>query len=377
MGSIDVVVKYNMLGPIVLGYGGSLYVALEIAIGLAKKGFRVCFNPIFTQMNIGSIVNRIVKYYGIPISDFENIVLGKCSEENTVRINACGDVLTGSGELVYLHFPIFSKPNTYYPELNLFFNTLGNIYYYINKLFYPMVFKDTIIYFANSSFTSKYVERTLNIKPLILYPPVYLDDLLMRKIIPRDEREKIILYVSRISYEKQPFNVILLANILKELDLNDWRIVYAGSSGKYSDRIVGELYREASKRGLSKYIVVKRDLSRSEIIELYRKSYMYVHLFQNEHFGISVVEAMSSGTPVIVSVNSGAWIDIAFRNKEYALPYSNWNDLKESIYELINNSKLWNILSNNGRKRSVYFSRERFHEEIAKYVEEVFNNKLN
>lgn len=358
-----------------LGYGGSLYVALEIAIGLAKKGYRVCFDPIFTQTDIKTTINKVIKYFGLDISDFKNIFLGKCSEENTIRINACGDVLTGSGDLVYLHFPIFSKPNTYYPDLNLVFNTLANTYYFLNKLFYQIVFKDTILYLANSSFTSKYVEETMNIKTHILYPPVYLSDLLSKEVVPREERDRVILYVSRISYEKQPYNVVLLAKIIKELGLDDWRIVYAGSSSRYSDRIINEIYSAASKHDLSKYIVIKRDLSRREIVELYRKSYMYVHLFPNEHFGISVVEAMSSGTPVVISMNSGAWIDIASKSKEYALPYSNWSDLRENIVELINNSKLWKYLSTSGRERSTFFNRNRFHEEISKYVEKVLNSK--
>ncbi|MCD6300767.1 MAG: glycosyltransferase, partial [Staphylothermus sp.] len=121
----------------------------------------------------------------------------------------------------------------------------------------------------------------------------------------------------------------------------------------------------------TEYIEVKTNVGRDELVEYLRKAYAYIHITEKEHFGISVVEAMAAGTPVIVPKSSGSWIDIVKRDNIYGLGYSDHFELESSIKKLVNDEKTWKKLSRNSRRRAKRFSRDRFHKEISKYTEVV------
>ncbi len=357
-----------MAGPKLLGFGGSLYVALEMGIGLLKQGYSVCFNPIIPLTNIDRVLEKIIRFFGIPPSDLKGLTIGMCRDAD-LYINAYGDILSGPAHIIYFHFPSFSNPETYYPDLPKRAYIPAQIYSLSNKLFKHSLLVKTQLYLVNSSFTAKYISQTLNVKPLIIYPPVNVDQFYRGGLVDQSRRERYVLVVSRISYEKQPYRILWLAHILDELGLRDWKIVFAGASSRFSEEIIGSIKALLKKYGLEDRVVFVKDVERYELIELYRRAYIYVHLTIREHFGISIVEAMAAGTPVIIPESSSAWIDIAKGSLKYALPYSGYHSLKKAVEKLVVDKDLWIELSINGWKRARFFNRERFHREIVKCIE--------
>jgi len=104
------------------------------------------------------------------------------------------------------------------------------------------------------------------------------------------------------------------------------------------------------------------------LIELYRTSLVYVHITPREHFGISIVEAMAAGTPVILPRDSGSWIDIAFENNKIALPYRDLREVKYHILALQSNPELWRLLSVNGRLRALELDKRNFRKKFFEAV---------
>ncbi len=368
--SKNIIVKYNVIGPTLLGFGGSLYVAFETAIAFAKKGYNVCFDPILLHKKTRNLLMKIKEFYGVPEHDLINIHIGKCVKNNSITMNLTGDFLSGKADIVYMHFPVFAKPRIYYPGLHGVYSLSANLYYIANLIYKSTYFKKTKLVIANSSFTKKYLKQYIDKDIVIVYPPVNLEDILDKKPLSRTTRDKIILFVSRLSYEKQPYKVLIVAEVLEKLGLKDWKIICAGSSSIYTDKLINSIQEIARRRNLDKYIIFLRDLPRIKLVELYRKAYVYVHLTSREHFGITIIEAMAAGTPVIIPRSNSAWTDVALKNANIALSYSDYNELKELLTKIIYDDKLWSKLSIASRERAKYFNRTRFHEEITKLVEE-------
>lgn len=364
-----VIVRHHMVGSKLLGAGGAEYTALEAAIGLAKHGFRVFLQS--AGIRTPEHLLKLARFFGVPLHELKGIGLGPADCKECVILNTSGDSFSGRADIIYYHFPSIVRAEAYYSGLKGFIRLGGEIYSVLNRLLYPISLSKAKIILANSSFTACFLERIYGKKPIIVYPPVNIKPF-QEKYVPRDERGKYFLVVSRISYEKQPYRILYLAKILKKLDLKDWKIVLAGSKSRYSRNLVKEVLSIAEKIDVIDCIRIVYRPSRKTLIDLYRKAYAYIHFTEKEHFGITVVEAMAAGTPAIVPKSSGAWIDIARRDSKLALPYSSLDELDKCIKKIIEEPDLWETLSKSSRIHARSFSRERFHDEIVKYTKAVY-----
>ena len=90
------------------------------------------------------------------------------------------------------------------------------------------------------------------------------------------------------------------------LDSEELRLVFAGP-----DRGDGEVAREAAtRRGVAQRVEFKGHVSREELAGLYRGAACLVFPSRDEGFGLPLLEAMASGTPV-VATRAGALPEIA------------------------------------------------------------------
>jgi len=138
------------------------------------------------------------------------------------------------------------------------------------------------------------------------------------------KNKKTILYVGRLERYKGVQHIIRALSYLE-----NYKLVIIGK-GPYE----GELKKLAFSSGVNDRIEWLKDLSREDLLEQYKSAGVFVFLSSFEAFGITVAEALASGTPCIVA-ETGAlkeFIDericFGLRNPE------NVNELAEKIIEV-------------------------------------------
>lgn len=230
--------------------------------------------------------------------------------------------------------------------------------------------------FCNSYYSKSYVDRSLGIESIVLYPPVKINARPLKK-------ENIILHVGRFrvkdpmtgvnDYKKQG----VMTNVFKQMikkGLKDWRFVLAVSIREREEEIFNKLQKE-SKGFPIEFFVNKTN---EELWELYSRAKIYWHASgygedlekhpeYAEHFGISTVEAMGAGAvPVVIA--AGGQKEIVQDGID-GLLWENLDELKTKTLELIQNKNLREKLSKAAKQRAHFFSGDRFCKEITALIE--------
>ena len=114
-------------------------------------------------------------------------------------------------------------------------------------------------------------------------------------------------------------SVCRLHDTRKGLDrlIEAYATLLAGDSGAPDLVLAGRgqiphaLSREIGVRGLSTRVQVRRNIPQSELPDLYREASVYIQTSYEEGLGISVLEAMSSGLPVVSTMTAGSLETVA------------------------------------------------------------------
>lgn len=346
-----------MLNAHFMGLGGSQYVTLETAIAFAERGYEVYIDSPFIGSK--SDLDKIAEFFGSKING--DIVIGFGDPgESRIVINTSGDVLSGPGDAIYLHYPFFMDYRVYYSAMYGVLDMIGKCYSMINSLALPILMKKIKVYIANSTYTARFFSK-LGIKPIVVHPPVNVDEIRNRGVVPLEERERYVLIVSRFSPEKR---VDLGIHVAKQLRNTGLRVVVAGALPKYNKGYLNALIEKAEKEQVDDIIEFYTDTPRDKLLDLYRYAFVYLHTTPKEHFGISIVEAMAAGTPTIIPMDSGSWIDIAHGDHSITLPYRNTCEIRGIILELTRKPHKWKAISANGLRRSSVFDRRIFRRKI-------------
>lgn len=107
------------------------------------------------------------------------------------------------------------------------------------------------------------------------------------------KRDRIILFIGRLTEEKQPLRMVKLFAYIFERD-KDFRLLMVGT-GEQGDNVAEVI--EAYNLG-ERVRRIER-ISNSEIWEIYRFSEVFVNLNQQEIFGMAILEAMYYGCKVV------------------------------------------------------------------------------
>lgn len=227
---------------------------------------------------------------------------------------------------------------------------------------------------CNSYFTKRYIDKKLNIKSIVVYPPVEI------KMAKKVKKENIILNVGRFSlinesnFKKQDVMIDVFRKLIRA-NLKDWKFVLVISILEKDLEQFEELKRKA--KGLPiEFIVNAKD---SLLWELYAKSKIYwhatgfgedlnIHPEKAEHFGISTVEAMGAGVVPVV-INAGGQREIVDDGKNGFL----WNKTEELLEKtelLIKEGDLLKKMSLEAIEKAKVFNQEKYRQKIK----EIFNN---
>jgi len=201
-------------------------------------------------------------------------------------------------------------------------NSIKKIYEKLNRKVRKFIDKDNIkkanIVLANSQFTKDNINKAYGIKACLCYLGVA-----PKKFLPLTiKKEYDLLFIG----EKNNIEGYdLLEDVIK-------------------------LYKQAPK-----VMIVVRDIdgngiSEENLIKEYNKSKIVLTLSKNEPFGLSIIEAMACGVPVI-ALNEGGFKESVVDNKTGFLIKRNPYDLKAKIDLLLEDDNLRDRLGKAGRNR--------------------------
>ena len=156
-----------------------------------------------------------------------------------------------------------------------------------------------------------------------------------------------VLFLGRLTVQKGPEYFLKAAHkILQQKD--NIEFVIAGS-GDMKNKLV----RLTKKLGIEESVTFTGFLQGEEIDNMYRQADVYVMPSVYEPFGLTPLEAMRNGVPVIVSKCAGVCEII---KNCFKVDFWNTDDIAQKVLCLLNNSKLREDFSVNGKKEVSKFS---------------------
>jgi len=133
----------------------------------------------------------------------------------------------------------------------------------------------------------------------VIYNAVKVSDFKKRWEV-KHGKERIVLFLGRLAEQKAPAEFLYAAKRVLQLE-PDTRFVIAGTGD-----MLGYLINLAISLGIGEHVTFIGYLPDDQKKFVYAKSDVYIMASVSEPFGITAIEAMASGTPVIVSKTSGA-----------------------------------------------------------------------
>ena len=155
----------------------------------------------------------------------------------------------------------------------------------------------------------------------------------------RAVKDKVVTFLGRITYQKGPdYFVEAAAKVLQRVP--DVRFVMAGSG-----YLMNHVVRRVAQLGIADRFHFTGFLKGGEVQRMFRLSDVYVMPSVSEPFGISPLEAMRSGVPVIISRQSGVAEVL-----DYAIKVNYWDvdALADAIYGLLTYPALGRMFASKG-----------------------------
>lgn len=161
---------------------------------------------------------------------------------------------------------------------------------------------------------------------------------------------KVVLYLSRVSRQKGPMSFIRAAKRVLDRD-RSVRFVVAGKG-----EMVPEMIQYCLANGIMENVSFTGFVPDSEAQKLYESADVYVLPSVSEPFGISVLEAMTSGCPTIVSKTTGVGEALT-----HVLRAEHWDsdEIADQIIAVLRDKPLREALGKNGALEVRKFTWER------------------
>lgn len=301
------VLRVGIFHPVIKYCGGAEWVAINIMNTLKQHGHEIVLltNERVDQVKIADTFRRNVSVDAqislpltfFPPTDYHNlytdalrslILKSKCD----ILIDTISNAILPGMDVAYIHFPLLKK------LLPTFRN---RVFYFPYRILVRGVKDlDQKVIFANSEFTAKAIREAIGVRANVLYPPIPESFLNYRNngnsSKPRDD---IVVTVARISEGK---NLTVIPYIAKLTDKNVSFLIVGLLQSKKVLRSILEL---VEKLEVSDRVKVLTDIKRDQLRTVLLNSKVYLHPTINEHFGVSIVEAMASGCIPMVHDSGG------------------------------------------------------------------------
>ncbi len=176
--------------------------------------------------------------------------------------------------------------------------------------------------------------------------------------------EKVVTFLGRITLQKGPEYFIEAAyKVIKRMD--NVRFVMAGSGD-----MMNKMIERAAGLGIMDKFHFTGFLKGDDVFRMFRHSDLYIMPSVSEPFGISPLEAMQSGVPVIISKQSGVSEIL-----KHAIKIDFWDidKMANAIYAILNYPALATMISEKGLEEANNLRWE----ESAKQVHSIYSEVLS
>lgn len=196
--------------------------------------------------------------------------------------------------IYYYQAPVkaFYKTIDLFPQQSLIKRSLNKCLFILLKYLYENYMNHAQTVVVNSRFVQSIIKKYFHRDSEVIYPPINCDQYNFQ------ESGDFWLSVNRISPEKR---IELQVEAFRLIPEERLVIVGGFKKGDYYT----QKYAEKIKLGLSKNVEMHGELFGKELIDLYSKCKGFISTTADEAFGMSAVEAMASGKPVICAREGG------------------------------------------------------------------------
>jgi glycosyltransferase involved in cell wall biosynthesis len=251
-------------------------------------------------------------------------------------------------------------------NLNIYYKTvikhspIENLRFYVLRCLAKLSSKKAkrIIFVSNSA--NKIIAPKLNInltKTRVVYHGVEYNvfqkfkvsenSLCFKKII---NSNKYILFLSSLARHKNIETLIKAYANLDDKFRDKYKLIIAG---KKIFPYYNELITITNKLNINKNVIFLDSVPYKDVPNIYQKASLFILPSYLETFGITIIEAMAAGVPIVAS-NAFAIPEVLGYAGLLFDPY-NSNDLKEKMEEILSNQNLRNDLIKKGLKRAKLF----------------------
>ncbi len=166
-----------------------------------------------------------------------------------------------------------------------------------------------------------------------------------------DTTDKILLFVGRLAPEKNPaFLLSMFVHILQKID--GVKLVFAGSG-----YLLAKLQQQAEQLQISSNVIFLGNVSFTDMPALYADTDIFVSAATTEVHPMSLLEAISSGLPV-VAVNDEAFTSAVINGKNGYLTVLKEAAFADRVEEILQSSAIQQAMSIESLKISEQFSIE-------------------
>jgi len=178
-----------------------------------------------------------------------------------------------------------------------------------------------------------------------------------------DDDKKIVSYMGSIEERKNPLAFLKIAAILKER--KDIHFVIAGKGdSSYSQKVIDTAQSLPNVTYLG-------EVSEEQKVQLMKSSYLNVLLSRSEALGLTQLEFMYSGVPVITSgVEGQAWL---IRDGKEGIHVKGPDDVEgaaAAVTKLCDDSSLWSEMSANAKQRTSDMTTSKLTEQLDEALSE-------
>lgn len=281
-----------------------------------------------------------LKNYDVVLSDASAFAKGVITSTDTLHI-------------CYCHTPtryVWDYTHQYIQELkyNKFFKKIISLVLNYIRIWDKVAADRVDLFIANSKIVQKRIKKYYRRDSVLIYPPVEI-----HKFKISDKIKDYFLIGGRLSPYKR---VDIVVEALKQLNL-PLKIYGDGVDKKRLEKIADG----------AKNIEFLGRVTEEEKVNLYNQCQAFINP-QDEDFGITVVEAMASGRPVIAFRKGGA-TETVIEGKN-GLFFD--KQTKDSLAGVLKNFKSSDFNPREIRDYSKKYSADRFRREIKEYIEEEY-----